>query len=142
MISVDCTPIQITDQVLRADRLWLFLDYDGTLASFAPSPEVVAPDLQVIDLAARGGDGPAGLLLAQRYHPDNAETGDVEKFLQLRRAYMVLADPTTRIAYDSHYEAQKAKPMPIFGLKEFVDVREGEANRRLQMRKMRKPWHV
>ncbi len=70
-------------------------------------------------------------LLAQRYHPDNAETGDVEKFLQLRRAYMVLADPTTRIAYDSHYEAQKAKPMPIFGLKEFVDVREGEANRRL-----------
>jgi trehalose 6-phosphate phosphatase len=33
-----------------ADRVWLFLDYDGTLAEFAPTPEHVLPDPALIDL--------------------------------------------------------------------------------------------
>jgi trehalose 6-phosphate phosphatase len=34
-------------------RLWLFLDYDGTLAGFAPTPEHVEPDPELLDLIGR-----------------------------------------------------------------------------------------
>jgi trehalose 6-phosphate phosphatase len=37
----------------HADRLWLFLDYDGTLAEFALTPEQVKPNPQIIELITR-----------------------------------------------------------------------------------------
>jgi curved DNA-binding protein CbpA len=39
-------------------------------------------------------------LLAQRYHPDNAETGNEEKFRSLNEAYRILSDPEQRARYD------------------------------------------
>lgn len=39
-------------------------------------------------------------LLAQRYHPDNGETGDAERFRQILDAYTVLNDPEARAQYD------------------------------------------
>jgi trehalose 6-phosphate phosphatase len=39
-----CDVKQISEQIEMAARLWLFLDYDGTLADFAPSPDIVEPD--------------------------------------------------------------------------------------------------
>jgi len=39
-------------------------------------------------------------ILAQVYHPDNAATGDAEKFRQLTLAHRTLADETARAAYD------------------------------------------
>ena len=39
-------------------------------------------------------------ILAQRYHPDNPETGNEEMFRQLSEAYRVLGDPERRAAYD------------------------------------------
>src|SRR6188472_3910355 len=39
-------------------------------------------------------------LLAQRFHPDNRETGSATRFRELHDAYIVLSDPDTRAQYD------------------------------------------
>ncbi|MBZ5593295.1 MAG: DnaJ domain-containing protein [Acidobacteriia bacterium] len=70
-------------------------------------------------------------IMASRYHPDNAETGDNEKFLLLTKAYAVLSDPVRRATYDNVHRARHAQPLPVFGLKEFAEGLEGEVNRRL-----------
>jgi curved DNA-binding protein CbpA len=46
-------------------------------------------------------------LLAQRFHPDNRETGNVERFRALHDAYDVLSDPERRAQYDVAYEARR-----------------------------------
>ena len=40
-------------------------------------------------------------LLAARYHPDNRETGNSEKFLRLSEAYQILSDSEKRARYDA-----------------------------------------
>ncbi|MCE5244817.1 MAG: DnaJ domain-containing protein [Desulfobacteraceae bacterium] len=47
-------------------------------------------------------------LLAKRYHPDNAGSGDTERFSQLTEAYHVLADDEKRAAYDARYDEVRA----------------------------------
>ncbi len=42
-------------------------------------------------------------LLASRYHPDNRDTGDSEKFIRLAEAYRILIDPEKRARYDAGY---------------------------------------
>ena len=44
-------------------------------------------------------------LLAQRFHPDNADTGDAERFRALHDAYSVLSVPEKRAQYDIHHQA-------------------------------------
>ena len=34
-------------------KIWLFLDYDGTLANFSPNPDVIQPEDELIDLLSR-----------------------------------------------------------------------------------------
>ena len=46
-------------------------------------------------------------LLAQRFHPDNQETGDAERFHQIHEAYTVLSDPERRAKYDVVYHKVK-----------------------------------
>ena len=47
-------------------------------------------------------------ILAQRYHPDNQETGDVEVFRSISDAYRILGEPEQRAAYDvKHREARR-----------------------------------
>jgi curved DNA-binding protein CbpA len=71
-------------------------------------------------------------IMALRFHPDNPETGDVEQFLRMKRAYAVLSDVERRSEYDAILEKKRGGgPKPIFGLKDFVTGVEAEANRRL-----------
>ena len=46
-------------------------------------------------------------LLAQRYHPDNRDTGDAARFGELHDAYTIVSDPAKRAQYDAKYEALK-----------------------------------
>jgi curved DNA-binding protein len=43
-------------------------------------------------------------LLAQKYHPDNQETGDSARFRRLHEAYLVLSDPERRAQYDVQHD--------------------------------------
>ena len=70
-------------------------------------------------------------MLATRYHPDNAKTGDNEKFVLLNRAYKVLSDADSRAAYDVECHLRHGEPLPVFELKEFAAGIDGEANRRM-----------
>ncbi len=45
-------------------------------------------------------------MMAMRFHPDNPETGDVELFLRMKRAYAVLSDPRRRSEYDAELEGE------------------------------------
>jgi curved DNA-binding protein CbpA len=46
-------------------------------------------------------------LLAQRFHPDNAETGSEAQFRALSEAYRVLSDPESRAKYDVAHQRQR-----------------------------------
>jgi len=70
-------------------------------------------------------------MLATRYHPDNRETGDTDKFLALNKAYETLSDPKTRAEYDTDYQHRTVEPNELFELKEFSLGIDAEANRRV-----------
>src|SRR5204863_10158942 len=44
-------------------------------------------------------------LLAQRFHPDNADSGDADRFRALHEAYSILSVPERRAKYDHHPQA-------------------------------------
>lgn len=69
--------------------------------------------------------------LAARFHPDNPDTGDPEKFFLLKSAYDVLADPERRSEYDREYESEASARTPLSESLDFMDHVQGELNRRL-----------
>ncbi len=70
-------------------------------------------------------------MLAARHHPDNSETGDLDKFLALKRAFETLSNPGLRAEYDALYQQRNTEPIELFELKEFSLGVEGESNRRM-----------
>jgi len=46
-------------------------------------------------------------LLAQRFHPDNKETGNDRRFRELTEAYHAISDPEKRAEYDVAYQLQQ-----------------------------------
>jgi hypothetical protein len=68
---------------------------------------------------------------AARYHPDNKQTGNAERFRMLSRIYETLVDPKRREQYDIRRQLREPGSIPVFGLAEFVAGIEGEVNRRL-----------
>jgi len=69
--------------------------------------------------------------LAVRFHPDNQETGDADKFFLLKQAYDVLSNPALRAKYDGMRETDAPQPAPLSASIDFMDSIEGELNRRL-----------
>jgi len=68
---------------------------------------------------------------AARYHPDNKQSGNAERFMLLSRIYETLVDVKKREQYDVRRRMRQPGSIPVFGLAEFVAGIEGEVNRRL-----------
>jgi curved DNA-binding protein len=70
--------------------------------------------------------------LAARFHPDNPDTGDPEKFFLLKTAYDVLSDADQRSEYDREYDGERGPVHnPLSDSVDFMDQVQGELNRRL-----------
>jgi len=52
--------------------------------------------------------------LANRYHPDNKDSGNAEMFTQLTAAHTVLSDPEKRASYDVNYERVREARWRLF----------------------------
>ncbi len=53
-------------------------------------------------------------LMAQRFHPDNKDTGDEEEFKRITRAYEILGDPGRRASYDAQFSDARERQWKIF----------------------------
>jgi len=53
-------------------------------------------------------------LLAQRFHPDNVDTGNLETFRSILDAYKVLSDPEKRAAYDVNFHLHRQLRWRLF----------------------------
>ena len=69
-------------------------------------------------------------MLALRYHPDNAETGNSEMFVRLSEAHQILSDPEKRAAYDVRHGETKRLRWKIFDQASASVGSEGEKRKR------------
>jgi curved DNA-binding protein CbpA len=69
-------------------------------------------------------------MLAQRYHPDNQETGDQEQFRLLIEAYRVVSDPEKRAAYDATLMHTRQLRWKIFDRPADAQGKEAEKRKR------------
>lgn len=70
-------------------------------------------------------------LFAARYHPDNRQSGDADRFRIIREAYEILSNPESRAEYDRQLEENQPAALPIFQGKEFTDGIGAEAKIRV-----------
>jgi hypothetical protein len=69
-------------------------------------------------------------ILAQRYHPDNQETGNSAVFQQVVEAHRILGDPERRAAYDVQTQGNAAAKFKLFD--SWKDTQGSEAERRIR----------
>jgi curved DNA-binding protein CbpA len=60
-------------------------------------------------------------LLAKRFHPDNHDTGDADRFQQVLEAFRVLSDPEQRVRYDVGYEQMRETRWRVFDQESALD---------------------
>ena len=65
-------------------------------------------------------------MLAQRYHPDNPDTGNGEQFKRLLQAYKVLSDPQQRAAHDVRHCSEQGARWKIFNQPKAAQGREAQ----------------
>jgi curved DNA-binding protein CbpA len=46
---------------------------------------------------------------AQRFHPDNLESGDAQRFRSVAEAYQILSDPRSRASYDTEHRRERGR---------------------------------
>ena len=80
--------------------------------------DISAPDhYEVLQLSPRADQTTIQRVfrhLAKRYHPDNQESGDAERFKQVMDAFEVLSDPARRAKYDARYQDLREAHWRIF----------------------------
>lgn len=64
---------------------------------------------------------------AQMYHPDHAETSDIDKFQAVTEAYAVLRDPSKRAEYDQEYRRLRKGTVYSFPINEDIRLDEKDA---------------
>jgi curved DNA-binding protein len=69
-------------------------------------------------------------ILAQRYHPDNTETGSNELFRALTDSYRILSDPERRAAFDIEHRDARRLTWRIFDQTSSVQGVEAEKRKR------------
>ena len=63
-------------------------------------------------------------LLAKRFHPDNRESGNTDRFTEVQRSFEVLSNPERRAAFDVSYDTEKSMQWKIFEQGSAMDRRE------------------
>lgn len=69
-------------------------------------------------------------LQAQRFHPDNPETGDGGLFRLISDAHRILSDPALRAGYDVKYQQNRAHTWKIFDQPKAAQGMAGEKKKR------------
>jgi hypothetical protein len=69
-------------------------------------------------------------MLAQRYHPDNTDTGDEKAFRGITDAYKVLSDPEKRAGYDVNLHAYRQVRWRIFDQRQSAIGKVAEKSKR------------
>ena len=116
--------LEFREGARKADKPAEEKSLDGELSHYEILQISPRADLQTIHRVFR--------IMALRFHPDNPETGDLEQFLRMKRAYWVLSDADRRAEYDALLDKKQGSgPRPIFALKDFVTGVESETHRRL-----------
>jgi curved DNA-binding protein len=69
-------------------------------------------------------------LQAQRFHPDNPETGDLDTFRLISDAYRTLVDPVQRAAYDVVHRTTRTRHWKIFDQAKAAQGMEAEKRKR------------
>jgi hypothetical protein len=69
-------------------------------------------------------------ILAQRFHPDNRETGNQEKFRQVVEAHAILCDPEKRAAHDIFLAGEDKGRFKIFDSLENTEGVQAELRKR------------
>jgi hypothetical protein len=106
---VDCKPFQ---GVFRAG-----LTFENGNKAAAASGEAVPDYYEVLQISPNADPDMIHRvyrLMAQRYHPDNTETGDEKAFRAITDAYKVLSDPEKRAGYDVNLHAYRQVRWRIF----------------------------
>jgi curved DNA-binding protein CbpA len=69
-------------------------------------------------------------MMAQRFHPDNVETGNGETFRAMLEAYKVLSDPERRAAYDVNLQGYRQARWRLFDETEAAVGKRAEKSKR------------